>query len=204
MANQPDRPSNRVLVLFGATGDLAARKLYPGFFRLFQAGMMPEDFRIVGSGRHSPGSDSEFREQIRDALARQGRRSAGEQWDAFAAKLTFVASSADEGRDLAAAVMAAERDIDAVGDRLVYLSVPPGAMRDMVGMLGSTGIADRCSLVVEKPFGHDLASARELNAALHEVLDEQSIYRIDHFRGSGHRCRSRRRRIRCLSGAFSV
>jgi glucose-6-phosphate 1-dehydrogenase len=172
-----------VLVLFGATGDLAARKLYPGFLRLFEAGMMPEDFRIIGSGRHSPGSDGEFREQVRDAVARHGRGTGGEQWDAFAAKLSFVASSAQDGRDLAAAVVAAEREIDAAGDRLVYLSVPPGAMRDMVAMLGSTGIADRCSLVVEKPFGYDLASARELNAALHEVLDEESIYRIDHFLG---------------------
>ena len=94
-----------------------------------------------------------------------------------------MASSADDGRDLARAVLDAEREIDAEGERLVYLSVPPGAMQDMVGMLGETGIADHCSLVVEKPFGHDLASARELNAALHEVLDEESIYRIDHFLG---------------------
>ena len=65
----------------------------------------------------------------------------------------------------------------------IYLSVPPGAMKSMVQMLGSTGIAERCSLVVEKPFGHDLESARELNAALHEVLPEDSIYRIDHFLG---------------------
>ena len=77
----------------------------------------------------------------------------------------------------------AEREIDAEGERLVYLSVPPGAMQDMVRMLGGTGIAEHCSLVVEKPFGHDLASARELNATLHEVLDEESIYRIDHFLG---------------------
>ena len=77
----------------------------------------------------------------------------------------------------------AEREIDAEGERLVYLSVPPGAMADMVEMLGQTSIAEHCSLVVEKPFGHDVQSARELNARLHEVLDEESIYRIDHFLG---------------------
>ena len=172
-----------MLVLFGATGDLAARKLFPGFLRLFRAGMMPEDFRIIGSGRHAPGSDEDFRRHVRDALVRHGRGEPDACWEQFAAKLSFVASSADDGRELAAAVQAAEQEIDAEGERLVYLSVPPDAMRPMVGMLGATGIAERCSLVVEKPFGHDAASARELNRALHEVLEEEAIYRIDHFLG---------------------
>jgi glucose-6-phosphate 1-dehydrogenase len=177
------RPSNRILVLFGATGDLAARKLYPGFFHLFREGMMPEDFRIIGSGRHSPGDDDDFRGQIREALERYGRAELDQCWDEFAAKLSFVVSSADDGDDLAQAVRSAEQEVGASGQRLVYLSVPPSATRTMVQMLGRTGIADNCALVVEKPFGHDVESARELNAALHEVLEEQDIYRIDHFLG---------------------
>jgi glucose-6-phosphate 1-dehydrogenase len=177
------RPANRALVLFGATGDLAARKLYPGFFRLFCEGMMPEDFRIIGSGRHSPGSDDEFRERIRKALEKQGSEQLDEHWEEFGRRLSFVTSSADDGEDLARAVEAAEQEVDAEGERLVYLSVPPGAMPAMVRMLGETGIAERCALVVEKPFGHDLESARDLNAILHEVLDESAIYRIDHFLG---------------------
>jgi glucose-6-phosphate 1-dehydrogenase len=177
------RPSNRVLVLFGATGDLAKRKLFPGFFHLFLEGMMPEGFRIIGSGRHSPGSDGEFRDRIRDAVCHNGRKELRDRWEEFAPRLSFVASSAEDGTDLARAVTDAEREIGAEGERLVYLSVPPGAMQDMVAMLGRTGIADNCSLVVEKPFGHDVESARRLNAALHEVLDEESIYRIDHFLG---------------------
>jgi glucose-6-phosphate 1-dehydrogenase len=181
--HQLPRPSNRVLVLFGATGDLAGRKLFPGFFHLYREGLMPEDFRIIGSGRHSPGSDDDFREHVRKALEEHGRMELDEHWDAFAQRLSFVVSSADDGRDLAQAVVDAESEIRAEGERLVYLSVPPGAMHDMVAMLGETGIADHCSLVVEKPFGHDLASARELNAALHAVLEEESIYRIDHFLG---------------------
>ncbi|HET8979596.1 MAG TPA: glucose-6-phosphate dehydrogenase [Solirubrobacteraceae bacterium] len=179
----PARPSNRVLVLFGATGDLAKRKLFPGFFHLFREGLMPEDFRIIGSGRHSPGSDDEFRETVRRALEDHGRGQVDEQWSEFASRISFVVSSADDGDDLARAVSAAEEEIDADGERLVYLSVPPRAMRDMVTMLGRTGIAENCSLVVEKPFGHDVESARELNAALHDVIDEESIYRIDHFLG---------------------
>ncbi len=182
-AGPDQRPSNRVLVLFGATGDLAARKLFPGFFHLYRERLMPEDFRIIGSGRHSPGTDDEFRELINRALREHGRGELDEHWVQFAARLSFVVSSAQDGRDLAEAVGAAEREIDAEGERLVYLSVPPDAVRDMVAMLGETGIADHCSLVVEKPFGHDLESARELNACLHRVLAEESIYRIDHFLG---------------------
>jgi glucose-6-phosphate 1-dehydrogenase len=177
------RPSNRVLVLFGATGDLAKRKLFPGFFRLYCEGLMPRDFRIIGSGRHSPGGDDDFRAIVQRALSDHGRCDLAESWREFASRLRFVTSSADDGSDLASAVTAAEQEVGAEGERLVYLSVPPAAMRGMVTMLGRSGIADHASLVVEKPFGHDLQSARELNATLHSVLDEKSIYRIDHYLG---------------------
>ncbi len=176
------RPSNRVVVIFGATGDLAGRKLFPGLFHLFVAGMMPAEFRIIGSGR-STGSDDEFRQHVNQQLRQHGRRELDQHWEEFAARLRFVAAGADDGRDLAAAVRDAEHEIRAEGERLVYLSVPPNAMHDMVAMLGETGLAENCSLVVEKPFGYDLDSARELNHALHKVLDEDSIYRIDHFLG---------------------
>jgi glucose-6-phosphate 1-dehydrogenase len=173
-----------VLVIFGARGDLAARKLFPGLFRLYSAGRMPEDFRIVGSGRHSPGSDEDFRKLIQEALERFAPDSLKDGgWDGFAKRLSFVTSTADDGDDLASAVKAAEADIDATGDRLIYLSVPPTATQDMVRMLGDSGLAENASLVVEKPFGHDVASARELNRVLLSVLDESSIYRIDHFLG---------------------
>ncbi len=180
---QLPRPSNRVLVLFGATGDLAARKLFPGFFHLYRCGLMPEEFRIIGSGRHSPGSDDEFREQVREALEAHGRMELDDHWDEFARRLSFVVATDEDGAELAEAVTAAESEISAEGERLIYLSVPPGAMQAMVGMLGETGLAENCSLVVEKPFGHDVESARALNAALHEVLEEEAIYRIDHFLG---------------------
>jgi glucose-6-phosphate 1-dehydrogenase len=173
-------PSNRVLVLFGATGDLAARKLLPGLFHLFRVGLMPDEFRIIGSGRHAP---DDFTAIVETALRTHGRMELDGHWEAFSQRLSFVASTAEDGSELAEAVTAAEAEIGAEGERLVYLSVPPGAMRDMVRMLGASGIADHCSLVVEKPFGHDVASAKELNATLHEVLDEESIYRIDHFLG---------------------
>jgi glucose-6-phosphate 1-dehydrogenase len=175
-----ETPSNRVLVLFGATGDLAGRKLLPGLFHLYRAGMMPEDFRIIGSGRHTP---DDFVGHVEEALRTHGRMELDGHWEKFSKKLSFVASSAEDGSDLAAAVTGAEADVHAEGERLVYLSVPPDAMEDMVKMLGETKIAENCSLVVEKPFGHDLASAKQLNATLHGVLEEESIYRIDHFLG---------------------
>jgi glucose-6-phosphate 1-dehydrogenase len=174
------KPSNRVLVLFGATGDLAGRKLLPGLYHLYRTGLMPEDFRIIGSGRHAP---EDFVAHAEKAVSTHGRMELDGDWRQFAERLSFVASSSDDGTDLAQAVKAAEQEIGAEGERLVYLSVPPGAMPEMVRMLGAAGIAENCSLVIEKPFGHDLASARELNEILHGVLEEESIYRIDHFLG---------------------
>ncbi len=179
------RPGPHVLVVFGATGDLAARKLFPGLFHLMTAGLMPEEFRIIGSGRHSPGTDDEFRDQVREALeAHASRGLDDEAWESFRSRISFQTSSAEDGSELAEAVTGLE---DEMGDgevrRLIYLSVPPSAMEDMVSMLGSSGLADRARVVMEKPFGTDLASARKLNAAVHEVFGEDQVFRIDHFLG---------------------
>jgi glucose-6-phosphate 1-dehydrogenase len=177
-------PDPHVLVLFGARGDLARRKLLPGLYRLAQAGLMPEDFKIIGSGRHQP--DGEFADEVHAALDEHARPDlTAADWDAFAPRLSFVASSADDGRELAEAVAAARRDLGDQSRTLLYLAVPPSAMRPMVGMLASTGLSvdGRARLVMEKPFGSDLASAQALNASLHEHLDEDTIFRIDHFLG---------------------
>ncbi|GAB3991150.1 glucose-6-phosphate dehydrogenase [Nocardioides marmoraquaticus] len=176
-----------VLVLFGATGDLAARKLFPGLYRLAAAGRLPEELRVIGSGRHSPGTDAEFREQVADGL----RDTVGDDLDDdllkdFLSRVSFQTSSADDGSDLAAAVRDAEDDFGSdTADvrRLVYLSVPPAAMEGMIGMLGREGLTERARLVLEKPFGLDLESSRELDAAVKEVADEEQVFRIDHFLG---------------------
>ncbi len=178
-------PEPHVVVLFGARGDLAARKLFPGFFHLAGAGLMPEAFRIIGSGRHAPESHDAFLEQVREALEAHGPDELDEKaWSEFAERLSFVASSADDAGDLADAVRAAEEELG--GDdvrRLLYLSVPPGAMRPMVEQLGASGLTERARLVMEKPFGTDLDTAQELNAALHQVVGEEQVFRIDHFLG---------------------
>ncbi len=185
MPTSPPRPDAHVVVLFGARGDLAARKLFPGFFRLTNAGLMPEEFRIIGSGRHEPDSPEAFVQEVRDALEAHGPDHLDEEaWTTFAQRLSFVSSSADDASALADAVRAAEEELGGEQTRrLLYLSVPPGAMKGMVQQLGSSGLTERARLVMEKPFGTDLETARELNAALHDVVAEEQVFRIDHFLG---------------------
>lgn len=146
---------------------------------------MPTEFRIIGSGRNSPGSDDEFREHVKDAIAEHGDEG---QPDAdvlgdFLGRVSFTVSSADDAADLAGAVGGAQQELGDDAGRLVYLSVPPGAMRAMIEMLGTSGIAEGARLIVEKPFGIDLKSAKELNATLQEVVGEDQVFRIDHFLG---------------------
>jgi glucose-6-phosphate 1-dehydrogenase len=172
-----------VVVLFGARGDLARRKLLPGLYRLAQAGLMPAEFRIVGSGRHAP--DGDFADEVHEALHEHaGDALSDEGWKAFAPRLSFVTASDDDGDDLAAAVARARDELGSKSRTLLYMSVPPSAMEPMVRMLAQTGLSgDRARIVMEKPFGHDRASAEELNATLHEHIDEDAIFRIDHFLG---------------------
>jgi glucose-6-phosphate 1-dehydrogenase len=164
-----------VLVLFGASGDLAKRKLFPGLFHLYREGLLPE-IRIIGTGRHSPGDDEEFRAGV-------APEDPGDGWEEFARLIRFVVSSDEDGTDLAAAVADAEEELGDGARRLLYLSVPPSAMEPMIAMLRDTGLHERAHLVLEKPFGSDLSSAKSLNAAVLDVFAEEHVFRIDHFLG---------------------
>jgi glucose-6-phosphate 1-dehydrogenase len=171
----------QVIVIFGATGDLARRKLLPGLLRLFQAGLMPE-FRIIGVSMEEIG-DAEFR-GIAEAACREFARGSfgGEEWHEFSCKLSYVPHSrAPEG--LKEAVDGAEAGLGSQMRLLHYLSVPPAAAPDVIQMLKACGLAERSRVIMEKPFGTDLASARRLNDAVHEVLEEEQVFRIDHFLG---------------------
>ncbi|MDX3853690.1 glucose-6-phosphate dehydrogenase [Streptomyces sp. AK02-01A] len=181
----PAAPSApRILVLFGATGDLSRRKLFPGLYRLFRAGMLPAHFTIIGSGRHSPGTDEEFRGRLAEAVRKYAAEAFDEEsWAEFAGHISFQTSSAENGEKLAAAVRRAQREAGKSAQTLIYLSVPPSTMKPMIQMLGATGIAEDASLIMEKPFGTDEASACALNAAIHEVVPEERVFRIDHFLG---------------------
>ncbi len=180
----PERPlPPQILVVFGATGDLAERMLFPGLYRLAAAGRLPGRYAVIGSGRHSPGSDDDFRESVAAAL----RDNLDEVDDGCLAELlshmSFDTSDADDGNALAEAVHSARADLGADAELIIYLSVPPQAMQPMIGMLGREGLARDARIVVEKPFGTDLESSRALDAALTDVVDEDRIYRIDHFLG---------------------
>ena len=172
-----------VLLLFGARGDLAARKLFPGLYRLAAAGRLPRDYAVIGSGRHSPGSDEDFRAEVLEGL-----RDSVEDLDEDVARellerTSFRTSDADDGAGLAARVREVEEDLGEDVLRLVYLSVPPTAMSGMVAMLGREGLAEGARLVIEKPFGLDSESFEELDDDVHEVFEEEQVFRIDHFLG---------------------
>jgi len=170
-----------VIVLFGATGDLAKRKLLPGFYHLFEAGLLPHEWRIIGNSR-TQWADEDFRKAAREAVDEFGRiRPTEESWTSFASRLSYVPMTDDP--ELPAAMRRAEDEIGGEVRRLYYLSVPPAAFEPILEMIGSTMLNERASVVLEKPFGYDLDSARELNAVLHKVFDESQIFRIDHYLG---------------------
>jgi glucose-6-phosphate 1-dehydrogenase len=175
-------PENQVIVLFGASGDLAKRKLLPGMFHLAQVGLMPEAFRIIGAARHDM-DDEEFREQARQAIEASGREDMSPAtWDPFAESLRFI--EVGDGFDsLSEAISEAREELGGEAGLLHYLSLPPSAMASTVEGLGAAGLGKGARVITEKPFGTDLASARALNALLQSVFEERCIYRIDHYLG---------------------
>jgi glucose-6-phosphate 1-dehydrogenase len=190
------KPGPYVIVLFGATGDLAKRKLLPGLYHLFVAGLLPDKFALVGtSPPEFAVSEDEFRKHARSACDAYGvAKPEGEPWEKFVSNLTFAAASPEDSSPLVAAVAAAEKAIASNGKshgshgaaigRLFHLAIPPSAFESVVAMLGASGLATESShVIIEKPFGWDLASAKELNEAVHKVFDESQVFRIDHFLG---------------------
>jgi glucose-6-phosphate 1-dehydrogenase len=171
----------QVLVLVGATGDLAQRKLWPGLYHLVSAGFIPA-CRIIGISLDDIDREG-LRKIVRSALDKFSPRKASEEgWSAFAQMLDYVPLSAG-AEDLRNAVAEAERALGADCRRLLYLSVPPNAALSAVRLLAEAGLTERSRVIMEKPFGTDLASAKSLNGKLHEVFGEDQIFRIDHFLG---------------------
>jgi glucose-6-phosphate 1-dehydrogenase len=172
-----------VVVVFGATGDLARRKLFPGLFHLWQAGLMPEKFQIICSSRATLDTPEAFPVMVLEAVRAFRGEIESEMWRDFAARIRFVAAPDDDYGDLAQAVRAALKELGSDAKSLFYLAIPPSATESVVRVIGTFGLNEGAKLVLEKPFGRDLQSARQLNATLHEVFDERQIYRIDHFLG---------------------
>jgi len=170
-----------VVVLVGATGDLARRKLLPGLFHLSSSGFIPQ-CQIIGVSLDDFDSEA-FRQFAREALTEFSTRKVSEAaWTAFAATLQYV-PQAKGAAALRAAVIAAEQTFGGESRRLHYLSVPPNAALSAVRLLGEANLVERSRIIMEKPFGTNLSTAVTLNAKLHEVFDEDRIFRIDHFLG---------------------
>ncbi len=170
-----------VIVLFGGAGDLARRKLLPGLMHLWQAGLMPE-CRIVATSLEDF-DDDRYRAFAHQACAEFCSTTfTDQQWASFGRKISYVQQSKGT-LALAETVAEAERELGGEPRRLHYLSVPPNAARSVVGTLAEAKLVDRSRIIMEKPFGTNLASSRALNAYLHETFDEEQIFRIDHFLG---------------------
>jgi len=178
-------PDNHVIVLFGATGDLAKRKIIPGLFHLASAGLLPASYRIIGSApsAFAMGTDA-FRVYARDAVKEHGSNAPeGELWDQFESALSFTAAEADDFGTLHDAVTKAEKEIGKGVRRLLHLAIPPDAVLSVIKSLGESGLNENARVICEKPFGMDLASARHLNDVIKANFEETQVFRIDHFLG---------------------
>jgi glucose-6-phosphate 1-dehydrogenase len=179
-----------IVVIFGAAGDLTRRKLIPALYNLWLDRQLPQRFAIVGIARR-PMENDVFRQRLREGVEQFSRRGISEEseWDAFAATLCYLSedvSNSASGLVLSRRLGEIEAEWGVRANRIYYLAVPPPMMKPAAAMLQRLGVCRDCThdrLVVEKPFGRDLASARDLNQFLGEMFVESQIYRIDHYLG---------------------
>jgi glucose-6-phosphate 1-dehydrogenase len=190
------RPDPCLMVLFGATGDLAQRKLFPALFELARQGLLPNNFAIVAFSR-SEHNLEQFRAQVKAGLQKYARTQPLDEatWEQLSSKLEMMTGAYDDP----ASYIRLREHLDRVserfgtqGNQLYYLATPASTFPSLLEGLASSGLLYREDptvkrpwrrLVIEKPFGRDLASAKELNRALASVLDERQIFRIDHYLG---------------------
>jgi glucose-6-phosphate 1-dehydrogenase len=180
-------PDPCALVIFGASGDLTRRKLFPALYSLALRRLLPEKFAVVGVAR-SEESDDEFRERMKHAVQEFGRDKFKEDvWNWLADGMHYVATDfADEGGEdhIAAVLNELDRSRGTAGNRVYYLAVPPDAISTLLHEIGERRSAEGWTrVIIEKPFGHDLESARELNEEIKRHFTESEIFRIDHYLG---------------------
>jgi glucose-6-phosphate 1-dehydrogenase len=169
-------PPDQDVVVIGATGDLAQRKLLPALYNLHVEGLLPAHGDVVGAAPFD-WSDERFRDLARDSVTNYSRTGIdATAFDDFAKRLHFVPLSADGDLSSLKQRLTCKR-------RLIYLAVPPLAFTALIRGIGAAGLADGTSIIIEKPFGHDLVSARALNQTLHSVVPEERVLRIDHYLG---------------------
>ncbi|MFY9556098.1 MAG: glucose-6-phosphate dehydrogenase, partial [Blastocatellia bacterium] len=180
------------VVIFGASGDLTKRKLVPALYRLAQQRLLPAEFAIIGFSRSTMTHD-EFRAKMKDAIATysEAKRVDDEVWESFAKGVFYVSGDVNDPesyRQIGETLDQVDRERGTAGNRVFYLSTSPSLYAEAIEQLGAAGLARPkgkgwTRIIVEKPFGHDLASAKELNNQVGKVFDEEQVYRIDHYLG---------------------
>jgi len=180
------RPEPCAMVIFGASGDLTKRKLFPAIYSLAYRQLLPEKFGIVGVARTEE-TDDEFRERMKAAVQEFGRDEFRDDvWQWLAEGMHYVSGEeADPVLERVAGLLTElDRERGTAGNRVYYLAVPPDAFVPIVQAVGKRRSTEGWTrLIVEKPFGHDLESAQKLNALLQQDFEESEIYRIDHYLG---------------------
>lgn len=179
------------VVIFGASGDLTRRKLVPALYRLARQRLVPAEFAVIGTARHEM-TDEEFRSKMREALNEFSDEEVDEAaWNSFAAGLFYLPGEFDDDETYKR-IKSKLNDVDQThhtqNNRLFYLATAPEFFDHIARQLGANGLASTeaagwTRIIVEKPFGHDLASAQALNAELAHVFNENQIFRIDHYLG---------------------
>lgn len=177
------------LVIVGASGDLTQRKLIPAIYHLFKKGALPDPFLIIGCSRTEI-TDQGFRDKIREALSERNDIDMS-QWDAFAPSLHYQPVQYDDPasfKNFAGYLKKLDKESGTLGNRIFYLAIPPSLYPSTAKMLGKAGLSKGgnrgkgwARIVVEKPFGRDLATAIDLDQALHQYFQEKQIFRIDHY-----------------------
>jgi len=187
-------PEPATMVIFGASGDLARRKLLPALYSLTRDRLLPSRFAVLGFGRQAI-DDEAFREEMRRGCEEFARRRPldAATWSGFARNLFYQQGAYDDPaafQRLSARLAEIEQALGLPGNRVFYLSTPPSTFAPVIRSLGQARLAPRpepgkpfARVIIEKPFGIDLETARALNHQVHEILDERQIYRIDHYLG---------------------
>src|SRR5579875_1856584 len=178
------------IVIFGASGDLSKRKLLPSLYRLFFERRISTEFAVIGSSR-TPMSDDQFRERMKESVSKFLEDAPFDEdvWTSFAQSLFYVAGDINTGNaydDIRNKLDELEKTHQTAGNALFYLSIQPSFYAEAILQLGAHGLSKGNGwrrVIIEKPFGYDLTSARKLNEEIHKVFDESEIYRIDHYLG---------------------
>lgn len=185
-----NQPEATIFIILGAGGDLTWRKLTPALYNLFLDQWLPDRFKVFGLDLDDL-DDERFRDHLRKSVEKSSRedRFAGDSWQSFAAHLHFTKADLSDAQvytALASRIEEQEKSWGVRTGRIFYLALPPDMVDLVTGHLAEAGLSadrGRARVVVEKPFGRDLASACELNRRLRERFEERQIFRIDHYLG---------------------